>query len=81
MIRIPFSLNYLNPRKGFSPYLAYEFDLNNFAGTQAIKIGCKYRMNELSVALIAGVNTALIIYPYGAFVNLGLVFDMNRKKQ
>jgi hypothetical protein len=75
--QIPFSINYLNPRKGFSPVISYELDLNYIAVAQALRAGLKYQMNNTAVFLTGSLNTAFLIKAYATSVNFGLTFDLN----
>jgi hypothetical protein len=75
--QIPFSINYLNPRKGLSPVISYEIDLNFIAVAQAVRAGLKYQMKNTAVFLTGSLNTAFLIKAYATSVNLGLTFDMN----
>ncbi len=73
--RIPFSISYINSKKGFSPQITYEFDINKGFTAQALKVGLKYQVKNLSFSLNAGLNTLLVISPYGASLNFGLMYD------
>jgi hypothetical protein len=75
--QIPFSINYLNPRKGISPVVSYEFDLNTIAVAQAIRAGLKYQMKNTALFLTGSLNTALLVKAYATSINLGLTFDLN----
>jgi hypothetical protein len=75
--QIPFSINYLNPRKGLSPVISYELDLNSIAIAQAVRAGVKYQMKSTSVFLTGSLNTAFLIKAYASSVNIGLTFDLN----
>jgi hypothetical protein len=75
--QIPFSINYLNPRKGLSPVASYEIDLNYIAVAQAVRVGLKYQMKNAEVYLAGSLNTAYLIKAYASSVNLGLTVDLN----
>ena len=75
--QIPFSINYLNPRKGLSPVVSYEFDLNTVVVAQALRAGLKYQMKNTAVFLTGSLNTALLVKAYSTSINLGLTFDLN----
>jgi len=73
--RIPLSINYQSSKPGFSPTFSYEFDLNRMFA-QAIKAGVIYQTRKISLSLVAGLNTVLIIKPYGASLNFGLMYKI-----
>jgi hypothetical protein len=75
-IRIPFSLNYISQRKGFSPYIAYEFDLRYLGYFQALKVGVKYQVKKFSFLLIPDIKTSMFIMPIAAGLNFGLMYDI-----
>lgn len=73
--RIPLSINFQSSKLGFSPSFSYEFDLNRFA-TQSIKVGANYQTKKISIFMVAGLNTILIIDPYGVSLNFGLTYNI-----
>lgn len=74
--RIPFSINYLNPRPGFSPVISYQFDLNRGLFTEAIEIGMKYQLKKISLVLLTDNKTRIVIEPYSSSINFGLMYDL-----
>lgn len=76
LYRLPFSVNYLNSKNGFSPVASYEFDLNYLAGSQSLKFGIKYQMKKVALNLISDIKTSYVILPYASAIHLGLLYDL-----
>lgn len=74
--RIPLSLTFLNSKKTFSPIFSLEFDINKIFMTQALVAGLKYQRKKLAFTLNAKLNTVFLVIPYGATLNLGIIFDL-----
>lgn len=76
VIRIPLSINYIHPKQGFSPLLAYEFDLEYLGSLQALKIGMNYKIRKISLFINGAVQTIFFFEPYAVSANFGLMFDL-----
>lgn len=75
--QIPFSINYLNPRMGFSPILSCEFDLVSLFLFQAYKVGFKFQNKKISYLLYGDLKLSLIAAElFGSSLNFGLMFDL-----
>ena len=75
-LRIPLSINYINPKKGFSPLFSAAFDLNSLGGFQIYSSGVKYQVKNISLNLTAELLTGLSIIPYGIGIKFGLMYDL-----
>ena len=75
-IRVPFSINYINSKQGFSPSFSYQFDLNYLALFQVAEVGLKYQLNKFSLNLTTGVHTNLFIRYYAANAQLKLAYTL-----
>lgn len=76
-LQVPLSINYIHPRKGFSPILSYEIDLNHALNIQYLNIGANYNFKKVSFALKANLATTTIVVPIGYSINFGISFDLN----
>ncbi len=78
-IRIPFSLYYINTRKGLSPTFGAEIDLNTFIGTQAFMAGLNYKFNTASIYLNYKAHTVLLDFELLAnTINMGMTIDLRK---
>lgn len=73
--RVPFSINYLHPKKGFSPTLSYQFNLTRLV-LQNLDFGLMYRVGNAAISLTADLKTQVIVRPYGAGLLMGMTFDL-----
>lgn len=73
--RLPLSLNYLNPRQGFSTIFAYQLDLNSLFLSEAIELGVKYQMKKISTFFVVDIKTVVFVIPYSTSVNIGFTYD------
>jgi len=74
--RIPLSINYLDPKNGFSPLFTIAFDLNTFGVFQSYNAGIKYQIKKVSLNLSGQMSTALFIEPYAVGLRLGLMYEL-----
>lgn len=63
-VLIPISVNYINPKQGFSPAFSYSFSLNSFM-LHSVSAGLRYQKKDFAFSLDAGLNTVFFIKPYG----------------
>lgn len=74
--QVPISINYINIKRGISPVVSYEFDLNCGFIVQALKFGLNYQMKKISFLLTADLKTYFFVIPYGSSINAGVNIDL-----
>lgn len=73
--RIPFTINYIKSKNGFTPIFSTGFDILQFpVGSSGA--GLKYQNGNFSFTLSGEINTILLFIPYGASVNAGLIVNL-----
>ncbi|NDP21279.1 MAG: hypothetical protein GZ091_09395 [Paludibacter sp.] len=73
-LSLPISVNYLNPKKGFSDIYSFAFDLLSF--TTIYNAGVKYQLKKTSLNLTAGLNTVFFVLPYTANIKFGVMYEL-----